>query len=92
MRSGCPRSDQWRRTIFIAVSIESEPPLVRNTFESGTGAYEATRSASAATGGFVTSANVEYDSSCRICAATASAISARPCPTWQYQRLAVASR
>ena len=39
---GSPESDQYRRTIFVAVSIESEPPLVKNTLESATGASAAT--------------------------------------------------
>ena len=76
----------------MAVSIESEPPLVRKTFESATGASEATRDASASAGRFVRSPKVEYAGSARICAAAASAISARPQPTLQYQSEAVASR
>src|SRR5205085_10380449 len=91
-RSGSPASDQYRRAILVAVSIESEPPLVKNTTEPSTGEMEATRSASARAGEFVRSWNVEYASSSRICAETASAISGRPWPMLQYQSEAVASR
>ena len=47
MRSGFPRSCQYRRAIFVAVSIESDPPLVRNTFGCpGPARASSTRSAS----------------------------------------------
>ena len=58
VRSGCPVIVQNRRTIFVAVSIESEPPLVRKTFASAIGASDATRSVSAAVGSFVRSPKV----------------------------------
>ena len=59
VRSGWPTSCQNRRAIFVAVSIESEPPLVRNTRLSVTGASDATRSASSDAGRFEKSPNVE---------------------------------
>ena len=49
----------------------------------------ANSSVSAAVTGFVRSPNVEYDANCRICAAAASAISARPWPTFANQSPAV---
>ena len=49
----------------MAVSIESDPPLVKNTLASAIGASPATRSASAAVGGFIKSPNVEYAASSR---------------------------
>ena len=92
VRSGCPTSCQNRRAIFVAVSIESEPPLVRNTRLSETGASELTRSASSDAGRFERSPNVEYAGSAVIWAAAASAMSRRPNPTLANQRPAVASR
>jgi hypothetical protein len=83
---------QWRRAILAAVSIASPPPEARNTRASSTGASAASRSASSPAGRLPKSPNVEYASSLRICAATASAISPRPWPMFAYQRLAVASR
>ena len=50
VRSGCPTSCQNRRAIFVAVSIESDPPLVRKTRLSVTGASELKRSASCEAG------------------------------------------
>src|SRR5262245_39988019 len=91
VRSGSPTSDQYRRTILVALSIESEPPLVRNTFASGIGASCATRSASASVGALVRSPKVEYDASSAIWARAASAISLLPCPTLQNHSPAVAS-
>ena len=76
----------------MAVSIESEPPLVRKTLESGMGTRPATRSASSSVTGVTMSPKVEYVGSFAICAAAASPISRRPHPTLQYQRDAVASR
>ena len=43
-------------------------------------------------GGVAVLPKIDHASSFFICAATASAISARPCPTLQYQRLADPSR
>jgi hypothetical protein len=60
------------------LSIESEPPLVRNTRLPGTGASSETRSHSSIAGRFARSPNVEYAESLRSCAAAASAISSRP--------------
>jgi AcrR family transcriptional regulator len=91
VRSGSPTSHQYRRTIFVALSIESDPPLVRKTFASGIGAIDATREVSASVGGFVRSPKVEYEASSAICAPAASAISLRPCPTLQNHSPAVAS-
>ncbi len=45
-RSGRPMRLQYRRAIFVAVSMESDPPLVRNTLAPGMGAMSATRSTS----------------------------------------------
>jgi len=57
---------------------ESDPPLVRKTFESGTGARPATRSASSIAGRFDWSPKVEYADRRTICRYAASAISSRP--------------
>ena len=59
VRSVWPRSCQYRRAILAAVSMESEPPLVKNTRESGSGEKSATRSASSMAGRFETSPKVE---------------------------------
>jgi hypothetical protein len=77
---------------LAAVSIASPPPLARNTFAPGTGASAERRRVSSTAGRFAKSPNVWYVASSRICAATASAISCRPCPTLTHHRLAVASR
>jgi len=74
------------------VSIESEPPLVRKTFDPATGARSPTRSASSIAGRFDRLPNVEYADRRRSCRWAASAISSRPYPTLQYHRAAVASR
>src|SRR5881397_620047 len=68
-------------SIDTAAKMESEPPLVKNTRESGSGERSATRSASSMAGRFETSPKVEYADSRRSCAAAASAISPRPYPT-----------
>src|SRR5882672_8802217 len=57
VRSGWPTSCQNRRAILVAVSMESEPPLVRNTRLSVTGARDDTRSASSDAGRFDRSPN-----------------------------------
>ena len=78
VRSVSPRSCQYRRAIFVAVSIESDPPLVRKTFESRTGASPPRRSASSIAGRFDWSPKVEYADRRTICRCAASAISSRP--------------
>jgi hypothetical protein len=76
---------------LAAVLIASPPPVARKTFGSSVGASELSRCASASAGRLATSPKIEYVSSSLIWAATASAISARPCPTLAYQRLALPS-
>jgi hypothetical protein len=76
--SHSPRSCQKRRAILVAVSIESEPPLVRKIFEPSTGASEATRSASSIAGRLERLPNVEYAGSCISWPWAAAAISSRP--------------
>src|SRR2546423_3303078 len=75
----------------MAVSTDSDPPLVRKTRLFGIGDREASRSHKASAGGLVKRSKVWKVSRTRIWAATASTISVRPWPTWQYQRLASAS-
>ena len=83
---------KYSRAIFAAVSIASPPPLARKIFASGIGASPESRRVSSCTGRLTKSVNVWYVASSRIWAATASAISVRPCPTLTHHRLAVASR
>ena len=76
---------------FAVASTASPPPLVRKIFGLSTGTIAARRSASSSAGRVAYSWNDEYAASVRIWAAAASAISARPCPTLQYQSAAGAS-
>ena len=74
------------------MSTDSDPPLVKNTTASGMGARAAMRAASWTVGSVVNAPKEEYADRRRICAATASAISPRPKPTFAYHSPAVASR
>src|SRR3712207_7396283 len=58
-----PYTTLFRSAILVAVSMESEPPLVRNTLLSAIGARLATRSLSSIAGRFEKSPKVEYDRS-----------------------------
>ena len=71
--------------------MASEPDDPKNTRPSGSGDSSTIISASRAAAAFVNGSNVLYAANAVICAATASRISVRPWPTWQYQRLARAS-
>ena len=83
---------KWRRASLAAVSIESPPPLVRKIRASGIGARSASRSAQLVGRAVADVAERRYASRRFICAATASATSARPWPMFAYQSDAVASR
>ena len=91
VRSGWPAWTWAILASLMAESTASEPELVKNTRGSVTGAQVARRSASSSAGGLVKGSKQEYASSVRTCRATASAMSARPWPMLQYQRLAMAS-
>ena len=80
-----------RRASFIAESTASEPEPAKKTRASGVDVSDTMRSASCSAGALVNGSKHEYVSIVRICSATASAISARPWPTLQYHRLAIAS-
>ena len=80
-----PVSTQYRSASLPAVSMDSPPPLVKNTFEARVGASSATRVASSSVGRVPRSAKLENAAISRICAEAASASSMRPWPTLQYQ-------
>ena len=79
------------RASFIAVSTASEPDPHRNTRASGIGVSSTRRAASSSAGPLENGSKQEYAAIVRSWVATASAISARPWPAAQYQRLAIAS-
>jgi hypothetical protein len=60
------------------VSTASPPPLVKKIFAWSSDERVAMRSASSSAGGVAASPKIDHASSVLICAATASAISARP--------------
>ena len=73
------------------MSIASDPDPVKKTRASGIVVKVVIRSASASAGSWVNGSKHEYVSRVAICSATASAISRRPWPTWQYQSPAIES-
>ena len=75
----------------MAVSTASDPDDVSATRASGMGARSASVAARVSAGSLVNRSKQWNASSVPSCRATASAISARPWPIWQNQRLAVAS-
>jgi hypothetical protein len=75
----------------MALSTASEPLEVRNTRAPSNGASSASCAHSASVGSLVNRSKVWNAARRRSCSATASAISARPWPTLQYHRLAIAS-
>src|SRR5205085_2665382 len=91
VRSGAPSSHQYRRASLAAVSIPSPPPDPRK-IRAGIGARSASACASSSAGRLAKSPKTEYASRRVSCSATAAPISGLPCPTFAYQRLAVASR
>jgi hypothetical protein len=91
VRSGRPACTWATRASFIAESIASEPLPHRNTRASRMGESAAILSLTASAGAVVKGSNAEYASSAVTWAAMASAISRRPCPMAQYQRLAMPS-
>ena len=94
VRSGNPRWACPARAIFSAESTASEPPLVKKTRHPSPiagAASAAMRAASRSAGSFVKRSKHWYAARARICSAAASAISARPYPTAQYQSDAMPS-
>ncbi len=79
------------RASLIAESTASEPLLVKKTLVPSAGARPATSSASSSAGSLVKGSKQENAATLTIWSRTASAISTRPYPTLQYQRLAMPS-